>query len=65
MEKESLHLPVLLDRTGQTERTFGIWVHPTTYLINRQGLVCYRTMGAFDWAGLQASSIIDQLLQKR
>ena len=65
LEKESLRLPVLLDRTGQTERTFGIWVHPTTYLINRQALVCYRIMGAFDWNSLPATSIIDQLLQKR
>jgi peroxiredoxin len=65
LEKESLRFPVLLDRTGQTERILGIWVHPTTYLINRQALVCYRSMGAFDWTSLQATSIIDQLLQKR
>jgi peroxiredoxin len=65
MEKESLNVPVLIDKTGQTERLFGVWVHPTTYLINRQALVCYRTMGRVDWTTLQATSIIDQMLKER
>ena len=65
LEKESLNLPVLIDKTGQIERLFGVWVHPTTYLISRQSLVCYRIMGAFDWTSLQATSMIDHLLKER
>jgi peroxiredoxin len=65
LEKESLNVPVLIDQTGQTDRLFGVWVHPTTHLINRQALVCYRTMGTVDWTTLQATSIIDQLLKER
>jgi peroxiredoxin len=65
LEKESLNVPVLIDKTGQTERLFGVWVHPTTYLINRQALVYYRIMGTTDWTTLQATSIIDQLLKER
>lgn len=65
MEKESLRLPVLLDKTGKVERLFGVWVHPTSYLINRQATVCYRVMGVFDWTDLRATSIIDQLLKER
>jgi peroxiredoxin len=65
MEKESLNVPVLIDKNGHTERLFGVWAHPTTYLINRQAFVCYRIIGAFDWTNLQATSIIDQLLEKR
>jgi peroxiredoxin len=65
MEKESLNVPVLIDKTGRTERLFGVWVHPTTYLINRQALVCYRTMGPIDWTNPQATSIIDHLLKER
>ncbi len=65
LEKESLNVPVLIDRTGGAERLFGVWVHPTTYLINRQALVCYRIMGPIDWTALQATSIIDQLLKER
>ena len=65
MTKESLNMPVLVDKTGQTERLFGVWVHPTTYLINRQGLVVYRIMGAMDWTGLSATNTLDQLLKGR
>jgi len=65
LEKESLNVPVLIDQTGQTDRFFGVWVHPTTYLINRRAFVCYRTMGAVDWTTLQATSLIDQLLKER
>jgi len=65
LEKESLNLPVLIDKDGQTERLFGVWVHPTTYLINRQALVCYRIMGTIEWTILQATSIIDQMLKER
>ncbi len=65
MAKESLKMPVLVDKTGQTERLFGIWVHPTTYLINRHNLVTYRIMGAMDWTSPQATGAIDQLLKER
>jgi len=65
LTKESLNMPVLVDKTGQTERFFGVWVHPTTYLINRQGLVLYRIMGAMDWTSMQATNTLDQLLRGR
>ena len=65
LEKESLNVPVLIDKDGRTERLLGVWVHPTTYLINRRALVCYRIMGAIDWTGPQAMSIIDQLIKER
>jgi peroxiredoxin len=64
MAKESLNMPVLIDKTGQIERLFGVWVHPTSYLITRRGLVAYRTMGAIDWAS-QGTGAIDQLLKER
>ena len=65
MEKESLHFPVLLDKTGSVERLFGVWVHPTAYLINRQAMVCYRMMGVSDWTDVRTTTIIDQLLKER
>ncbi len=65
LEKESLKVPVLLDRNGGVERLFGVWVHPTSYLIGRDGKVRYRTMGVVDWNSLQGTSAIDQLLKER
>jgi peroxiredoxin len=65
MKKESLHVPVLLDNGGKVSRLFGVWAHPTTYLIDRHGMVCYRVMGGLDWTCTEATSVIDQLLKER
>ena len=63
--KESLHVPVLLDKTGKVGRLFGIWAHPTSYLIDRQGMVRYRAVGPVDWTGPEALSVINHLLKER
>ncbi len=65
MEKEALRVPVFLDPSGRVERLFGVWVHPTSYLVNRQGKVAYRIMGVLDWTNLQTTSVVDHLLQER
>ena len=65
LQKESLQVPVLLDRTGGVERLFGVWVHPTSYLIGKEGKMRYRAMGVLDWNSLQGTSAIDQLLKER
>jgi len=62
LEKEPVNVPVLLDKNGKVGRLFGLWAHPTTYLIDRQGMVRYRSMGSADWTGLEATSVIDILL---
>jgi peroxiredoxin len=64
LRKESLHVPVLLDKTGKVGRLFGLWAHPTSYLIDRQGMVRYRAVGPVDWTGPEALSVIDQLLKE-
>jgi peroxiredoxin len=64
LEKEPVHVPVLLDKNGKVGRLFGLWAHPTSYLIDRQGMVRYRSMGLVDWAGLEATSVIDILLKE-
>jgi peroxiredoxin len=64
LAKEPVAVPVLLDKNGKVGRLFGLWAHPTTYLIDRQGMVRYRSMGLVDWTGLEATSVIDILLKE-
>jgi len=64
LEKEAVTVPILLDKNGKIGRLFGLWAHPTTYLIDRQGMVRYRSMGVVDWTGLEATSVIDILLKE-
>ncbi len=64
LEKESLKVPVLLDKTGKVARLFGLWAHPTSYLIDRQGMVRYRAVGPVDWTCPEALTVIDHLLKE-
>jgi peroxiredoxin len=64
LEKEPVTVPVLMDKNGKVGRLFGLWAHPTTYLIDRQGMVRYRSMGLVDWTTLEATSVIDKLLKE-
>jgi peroxiredoxin len=64
LEKNPLNIPVLLDKNGKAGRLFGLWAHPTSYLIDRQGMVRYRAVGPVDWAGPEAMSVIDHLLKE-
>ena len=65
VEKESVQVPILLDEKGKVGRLFGVWANPTTYLIDRQGNVRYRSIGAVDWADAEAKRVIDQLLEAK
>lgn len=64
LEKDPVKVPVLLDKTGKVGRLFGVWAHPTSYLIDRQGMVRYRAVGLVDWTSLEATSVIDLLLKE-
>ena len=64
LEKEPYSVPVLLDKTGKVGRLFGLWAHPTSYLIDRQGMVRYRAVGNVDWSDGGARSVIDRLLKE-
>jgi len=65
LEKESVHVPVLLDSTGKMGKLFGLWVHPTTYIINRKGLIVYRAIGQIEWLGPEAMSVFNVLIQEQ
>jgi len=64
LEKEPSQAPILLDENGKVGRLFGVWAHPTSYLIDRKGFVRYRAVGACDWMCLEATSVIDALLKE-
>jgi peroxiredoxin len=64
LQKNPVNVPVLLDKNGKVGRLFGLWAHPTSYLIDRQGMVRYRAVGFIDWTGPEALSVIDRLLKE-
>ena len=54
--------PLLLDAAGQSPRLFGLWGHPNTVLIDRQGRVVGLVRGERDWQSDAARRLVRQLL---
>ena len=55
--------PVLLDASGDvTGKSYGVWGPPTAYLIDGQGRLLGRIVGARDWSGPAARGLIESLL---
>lgn len=55
--------PVLLDKDGHSPKAFGLWGHPNTVLIDRQGRVVGLVRGERDWQSEAAQHLVRQLLQ--
>ena len=55
--------PVLLDQKGDvTGRQYGVWGPPTVYLIDRDGHLVGRAVGARSWEGPVARDFLVALL---
>ena len=50
---------VLLDGSGDvTGRQYGVWGPPTAYLVDREGRLVGRMVGAKDWSGPAARDML-------
>jgi len=50
---------VLLDASGDvTGRQYGVWGPPTAYLVDREGRLVGRMVGAKDWTGAAARDML-------
>ncbi len=65
LEKNPSSTPVLLDTNNKVGKVLGVWVHPTSYLVDIRGMLRYRVMGAADWEGVEAQSIVERLLGEK
>jgi len=55
--------PVLLDRTGDVAgKSYGVWGPPTVYVVDRQGRLTARIVGARDWSSPAAKKLLLDLL---
>ena len=54
--------PVLLDSGGEVANTYGIRAIPTTYLVDPEGKIAGKALGARDWASQDAFNLIEHLL---
>ncbi len=56
--------PILLDQSGDTAgRQWGVWGTPTAYVIDREGRLSGRIVGARDWSKPEAKKFVQDLLE--
>jgi len=65
LEKNPSKVPILLDEKNKVGKLMGLWVHPTSYLVDSKGMLQYRAIGTGNWDGVEATSIIDRLIEEK
>lgn len=63
VKKHALPFLILLDERGDSPRMFGLWAHPNTALIDREGKVVALVRGERDWRSAAARGLVRYLLQ--
>jgi peroxiredoxin len=63
LEEEGLELPVLLDPEGRIMRTLRTVGVPETFVLDREGRIAKRLIGATNWDSEANRALIEQLLQ--
>lgn len=64
MQEYGLTFPTVLDATGEVGTRYRVRVIPTSLLLDREGRVTAREVGARSWNGPEARGLIDRLLAK-
>jgi hypothetical protein len=58
-----LGFPIWLDPEGRSPAAFGVWGHPSTVLIDREGRLMGRVRGERDWRTDAAGRLVEALLR--
>ena len=60
-----IYFPVLMDEKAKVGNAYGVWSHPTTFFIDRKGMIVGRVIGGRDWASRDMRSYIQYLLERK
>jgi len=59
-----IRTPILLDEKAKVANRFGVWAHPVTFFINREGKAMARVYGGRDWVSSKMRKFIQGLLRE-
>jgi len=65
LERKGLTLPVLLNPDRSVAAGYGTFKFPETYLVDRNGIVRYKIIGAANWDNPAAVKVIKELLAQK
>jgi peroxiredoxin len=56
--------PLLIDHGAKVANTYGVWSHPETFFINREGKIVGRVFGGKDWTSRSMKNLLQYLLKE-
>ena len=56
-----ISFPIMID-DGQVADTYGVWSHPETFFINRDGKIVGRVLKEMDWTSKSVKNLVQYLL---
>jgi thiol-disulfide isomerase/thioredoxin len=62
LKNEGFSFPALLDSDGRVSANYGIQAIPTTFLIDRDGMIILRLVGSIDWDTPKIHAALESLL---
>jgi len=62
MKSEGYTFPALLDLDGRVSSNYGVQSIPTTFLIDRDGMIILRLVGSIDWDNPKIHAALESLL---
>jgi len=65
MERVPIELALLMDVDSRVARDWNIYIYPSSYLVDRQGIIRYAYLGALEWDSPENIAIIQSLLTQR
>jgi cytochrome c-type biogenesis protein len=65
MKSYDYSFPTALDEKGSVASQYGAQAIPASYILDRQGRIVARVIGAFDWDKPQVTSVIEDLLMEQ
>ena len=63
--KEYPHaFPVIFDVNASVQNSYGVFKFPETFVVNKQGIIVERVVGAIDWTDPGVLSYMNKLVQE-
>ncbi len=65
LQRRRFSLPVLLNPDQSVSRAYGTFKFPETYLVDREGIVRRKIIGAADWMSPAATQVLQAMVEKK
>ena len=63
--KFNVSCPILMDDNASVASAYGVWSHPETFFINRDGKIVGRVLKEMDWTSKSMTNLIQSLLKEK